>query len=80
MRLNTYEWGGSGGHPVICLHGVTGHGARFAQLASRLPDFRVVGVDLRGHGYSGSEPPWSIATQIADLIEAAAALGIESAT
>ncbi len=80
MRLNTYEWGGTTGSPVICLHGVTGHGARFAQLAARLPAFRVIGVDLRGHGYSGSEPPWGIATHIADLIETAGALGIESAS
>ncbi|MEP6893039.1 MAG: alpha/beta fold hydrolase [Gaiellaceae bacterium] len=80
MRLSTYEWGDMAGPPVICLHGVTGHGARFEQLATRLPAFRVVGVDLRGHGHSGSEPPWGIATHIADLIETAGALGIETAT
>lgn len=79
MRLNTYEWGDPAGPPVICLHGVTGHGGRFALLAPRLPEFRVIGVDLRGHGFSGSEPPWSIRTHIADLIETAAALGVESA-
>ena len=79
MRLNTYEWGDPSGSAVICLHGVTGHGGRFAQLATRLPGFRVIGVDLRGHGYSGSEPPWDIATHIADLVETADALGIERA-
>ena len=79
MRLSTYEWGNPSGPPLICLHGVTGHGGRFALLAPRLPDHRVIGVDLRGHGYSGSEPPWSIATHIADLVETAGALGIESA-
>lgn len=79
MRLNTYEWGDTSGPPVVCLHGVTGHGGRFALLAPRLPEFRVVGVDLRGHGYSGSEPPWGIATHIADLVETADALGITSA-
>ena len=79
VRLNAYEWGDSSGPPVVCLHGVTGHGARFAELATRLPAFRVVGVDLRGHGYSGSEPPWSIVTQLADLAETAAALGIARA-
>jgi lipase len=79
VRLNTYEWGDPSGPPVICLHGVTGHGGRFAQLATRLPGFRVVGVDLRGHGYSGAEPPWDIETHIADLLETADALGIERA-
>jgi lipase len=79
VRLNTYEWGDPAGRPLLCLHGVTGHGRRFALLAPRLPGHRLIGVDLRGHGYSGSEPPWSIATHIADLVETAAALGIESA-
>ena len=79
MRLNTYEWGDPSGRPVICLHGVTGHGGRFAQLATRLTGFRVIGVDLRGHGHSGAEPPWDIASHVADLIETADALGIERA-
>ena len=79
MRLNTYEWGDPAGRPLICLHGVTGHGGRFALLASRLPAHRVIGVDLRGHGHSGAEPPWDIPTLIADLVETADDLGVESA-
>jgi lipase len=79
VRLNTYEWGDPAGQPVICLHGVTGHGGRFALLARRLPGQRVIGVDLRGHGYSGSEPPWDIRTLIADLVETADALGVSRA-
>jgi lipase len=77
--LGTYEWGDPAGPPVVCLHGVTGHGARFRALAERLPGRRVVGVDLRGHGHSGWEPPWDVATHVADLAETAEALGIESA-
>ena len=79
MRLNTYEWGDPAGRPLICLHGVTGHGGRFALLASRLPAHRVIGVDLRGHGHSGADPPWDIPTLIADLVETADDLGVESA-
>lgn len=79
VRLHTYEWGDPAGQPVICLHGVTGHGGRFAQLAPPLATLRVIGVDLCGHGYSSSEPPWGISTHIADLIETAEALGIERA-
>lgn len=76
MRLNVHEWGDPAGRPVVCLHGVTGHGARFRELAARLPGSRVVGLDLRGHGRSGYEPPWDIATHLADLLETATALGI----
>lgn len=80
MLLNTYEWGPPDGSPVICLHGVTAHGRRYRRLAvSSLARHRVVAVDLRGHGRSGWEPPWDIETHVADLVETADALGIESA-
>jgi lipase len=78
-RLETYEWGDAGGQPLVCLHGVTGHGRRFADLATGLPGRRVVGVDLRGHGASTFLPPWSAAQHVDDLVETAAALGIDRA-
>ena len=81
MRLNTVEWGDPAGAPVICLHGVGGHGRRFRRLAEeRLAAHRVVGVDYRGHGRSGWEPPWSVEQHVADLIETSDALGISGAT
>jgi lipase len=75
MRLHVHEWGQ--GPPVICLHGVTGHGERFARLAERWSGFRVLAPDLRGHGRSGWEPPWTFATHVADLIETLDDLGVE---
>jgi len=79
VLLNAREWGDPSGAPVVCAHGLAGHGRRFGELASRLPASRVVGVDLRGHGSSGYEPPWDIRTNVADLLETATALGIERA-
>src|SRR5574338_156323 len=79
-QLNVHEWGSPDGAPVVCLHGVTGHGRRFEALASRLDGFRVVAFDLRGHGRSTSEAPWDVETHVADLLETAAALGVSSAT
>jgi len=77
MRLHVHEWGDPSAPPVVCLHGVTGHGERFARLAEeRWTGFRVVAPDLRGHGRSGWEPPWTAPTQVADLVETAEALGI----
>jgi lipase len=63
------------------VHGVTAHGERFKRLAELrwAKRFRVVAPDLRGHGRSGYEPPWTFATHVADLLETTAALGIERA-
>jgi lipase len=60
VTLARYEWGEEGAPRVVCLHGVTGHGRGFAGLAQRLPAYRVVALDLLGHGSSPWEPPWSI--------------------
>ena len=79
MQLIAYELGAGDGVPVVCLHGVTGHGMRFADLADRLPGRRVVGVDLRGHGASTFLPPWGVEQHVADLVETAAALGVDRA-
>ena len=80
MRLHVHEWGNPAAQPVVCLHGLTGHGERFRRLAEeRWTRFHVVAPDLRGHGRSGWEPPWAIPTQLADLAETADALGIEQA-
>jgi lipase len=80
VELNVLEWGDPAGPPLVCLHGVTGHGERFRQLAERRwATRRVLALDLRGHGRSGWEPPWTLVTHVADLVETAAALGVAQA-
>jgi len=79
VQLTTHELGSADGPAVVCLHGVTGHGRRFAALAARLPGRRVVGVDLRGHGASTYLPPWSIEQHLADLVDTVDGLGLETA-
>src|SRR5919204_3212686 len=81
MLLRLHEWGDRHALPVVCLHGVTGHGRRFRRLAEeRLArSFRVLAPDLRGHGFSEWEPPWTIATHVADVLETVAAAGVERA-
>lgn len=74
--LHVAEWGDPSGAPVVCVHGVTGHGGRFVDLAGRLPGCRVIGVDLRGHGRSTYLPPWSLEQHLADLAETADELGV----
>ena len=71
MQLHVHEWGDADAPVVVCLHGVSAHGRRFRKLAEeRLArHFRVLAPDLRGHGRSGYDPPWDIATQLDDVIE-----------
>ena len=78
MTLATHEWGAGDGAPLMCLHGVTGHGARFAQLATRIPR-RVVGIDLLGHGASSWDPPWDLEANLDALVATADACGVDRA-
>ena len=70
MRLHEHAWGAEDAPPVICLHGVNAHGLRYRPLAERLAArFRVRALDLRGHGRSGWEAPWTIEAHVGDLRE-----------
>jgi len=81
VQLHVHEWGDGSGPPLVCLHGVTAHGERYRRLATErwARRFQVVAPDLRGHGRSGYEPPWSLETHVADLVETVDALGIGEA-
>jgi lipase len=74
-----HEWGAPGAPAVVCLHGVFGHGRRFRKLAEeRLASrFRVIAPDLRGHGRSEWEPPWTLEAHLDDLFETLRRLGVE---
>jgi len=79
MLLHVHEWGDAEAPPLVCLHGVTAHGERFKQLAEErwARHFHVVAPDLRGHGRSGWDPPWTLETHVADIVETIDALGLE---
>jgi lipase len=69
VPLYVHEFGPPDGVPLLALHGVTGHGGRWRELAeSRLPGFRVIAPDLRGHGRSSPLPPWTLEQHAADLL------------
>lgn len=55
-RLRVWEWGDEQGLPLVCVHGAHDHGRMWDSLAPRLAadlGYRVLAVDLRGHGDSG---------------------------
>jgi lipase len=67
-RLHLHAWGPGEATPLLVVHGVSNSGARYRRLAAeQLPGFRVVAPDLRGHGRSTWEPPWSVAANVAGL-------------
>jgi lipase len=81
LELHLHAWGDRAAAPVVCLHGLNAHGRRFRRLAEeRLARrFHVLAPDLRGHGFSGWEPPWTIATHAHDVLETLDAVGVRRA-
>jgi lipase len=80
MLLYVHEWGDPQGEPLVCLHGVTGYAGVFERLAEEhWSKRRVLAFDLRGHGRSGWEPPWTFATHVTDLAETMTAVRLSTA-
>lgn len=78
-ELFVRAYGPDHGRPVLALHGVTGHSARWKVLAEALPDLRFLAVDLRGHGRSTWLPPWGIEQHVSDALAILDAAGLRSA-
>jgi lipase len=57
-----------GQRPLLALHGIDAHGLRYLRLAAMLPELSVVAPDLRGHGRSPNDGPWTVAQHVADLL------------
>lgn len=66
---------------VVLAHNLMAHAGTFAAVAGRLaPRFRVLAVDLRGHGASGGAPrPFTTRDLADDLAAVLDASGVESA-
>lgn len=73
MTLHLNRYGPPGPAQVLMIHGLTGRGARWHDLAARfLPEIAVLAPDLIGHGRSTWAAPWTIdanVTALAGLIE-----------
>jgi pimeloyl-ACP methyl ester carboxylesterase len=70
LRLNYLEWGRAEAPAVVCVHGYTSSAQAFNGLARHLQDrFRVLAMDVRGHGDSAWSPDgaYQYADQAGDL-------------
>jgi lipase len=65
--LNVNRFGPARPAQILAIHGLTGHGLRWANLADDLPELAIVAPDLLGHGRSSWEAPWSIDANVAAL-------------
>ncbi|MCB0998563.1 MAG: alpha/beta hydrolase [Acidimicrobiales bacterium] len=78
-ELHVHHFGDPSGEPLLAVHGITGHGRRFRRSGEEgWPDRHTVAVDLRGHGRSTGDGPWSIAQHVTDLLDTMDAHGLAS--
>src|SRR5688500_14257832 len=57
LRLHYLDWGGTGKPALIMLHGIGRDAHSFDHIAPRFAaDYRVIALDLRGHGDSAWHP------------------------
>jgi len=74
------RWGGSGGNPVLAMHGWLDNAATFDAVAPLLSDLDLVALDMAGHGLSDYRPAgvrYHYLDYVADAIEVVDALGWE---
>ncbi len=66
--LHVHRYGPAGPPRVLAIHGLTGHGQRWQQLATgQLTEIPVAAPDLVGHGRSSWAAPWSIDANVSAL-------------
>lgn len=78
-RLGYAEWGDRGGLPLLYFHGWPGSRleGRLGDEAARATGVRVIALDRPGMGLSDYQPSRSLADWPDDVLQLAAALGLE---
>ncbi|BBX21799.1 lipase LipV [Mycolicibacter terrae] len=66
-HLHVHRYGPHGPIRLLAVHGLTGHGGRWRDLAGHLPEISLAAPDLIGHGYSSWAAPWTIDANVAAL-------------
>lgn len=68
-ELHLLEWGDPAAQPVLLVHGMRGHARWFTPVGPALAErFRVLSLDLRGHGESAHTPPYGPVVYAQDIV------------
>ena len=79
LRLAAKAWGPADGKPIVALHGWLDNANTYAALAPLLPEWRLIALDLPGHGKSAhrsADAVYHFIDNAAQVMEAACALGL----
>lgn len=82
LRIHYRCFGPDHGTPIVLVHGLMLSTYLFDRLAGRLPDRRVIAVDVRGHGGSSRpEGPWRYSWDLMadDIVAVLDDLGVDRA-
>ncbi|MDZ7670437.1 MAG: alpha/beta hydrolase [Gammaproteobacteria bacterium] len=80
VRLTYFEWGDRGAPTVLLVHATGFHARCWDRTVAALPEgYRVIALDMRGHGRSEKRGPYQWSTMDGDLEEFVAGLGLEGA-
>ena len=82
LRIHYVDWGGNG-RPFVMVHGLDRVARTFDHLAVRFsPTYRVIAIDMRGHGDSGWDPKgrYLVEDHVGDLEGVVQQLGLRDLT
>jgi pimeloyl-ACP methyl ester carboxylesterase len=82
LRIHYVDWGGNG-RPFVMVHGLDRVARTFDHLAVRFsPAYRVIAIDMRGHGDSGWDPKgrYLVEDHVGDLEGVVQQLGLRDLT
>ncbi|MCW3007932.1 MAG: hsaD 3 [Solirubrobacterales bacterium] len=77
VRTRVIEAGS--GEPLLLLHGTAGHAEAYTRnMAAHAEHFRVLAVDMLGHGYTDRpDHPYEVESYVTHLLDLIDALGVE---
>lgn len=77
--INLLVWGESGRPGIVLVHGGAAHAHWWSSIAPLIGDYRVVALDLSGHGDSGRRDEYSVDLWAQEVLAAGASIEADGA-